>query len=959
MAEGTAVRGSKRPLPVGGGGGDLSATQKEPKKVKHAPEDGEITVLDENRKGPPLWVATGVVRYVRQLNESDASNGCDLVGLFEWRLELNLSCTSVQCCALPTSQRPCLQPESALKRGLRCWLTPVGPLVTQTREFRALQTLEDRLGGGQNFPYHHHQQQQQQHCQRTLLQSLLRPQQIASLPWGHWPQALVSPYFHRWLHQTFDLPQVKAIERSAGFLGAQENVLITGPGHHQQQQQQQQQQQSVQPFTLIQGPPGTGKTHTVKGILNVWHLVSYQRHYASLESALRFLSLRAHEQVEGGDQYEQRDVVERSVDQLLEWVVTDDALDSTNKRSTCAPARDMNVSALPRILVCAPSNAAIDEILERILQEGFQQIKATGGGQSTYRGGGDTNHHVAEVKSRYWPHVVRVGSTDAPISDRARDVFIDSQIDALLHQTVEQHASAVAAVETDLDEASKLVAELRARLVGRWRPNPQTSSPVSTTEESASIRIPRLLAEAIHTRRRHLQRRRRLELVRGSVYGEEGFRIRDVRERLEANFLREATLVFTTLSATGRRNLTRLGLHFPMVLIDEACQASEPATLQPLTLLGGVEHVVMVGDPQQLPATVLSVQAARLRLERSLFERLQQCGVPVTVLAVQYRMHPQIRYFPSQHFYQGELTDAPSVVSTPDECFYHSPLLQPYRVFDVARGKEERGRGPESSSSSSSLSPSDLSTTVGSLFNREEAQVALGLYLLLREEIRRARDARGDPNSVNPPPRYRVGVVTPYRQQRDVMRRLFDHIVTDPEERKTIKIETVDSFQGKQLDVVILSCVRASSSRTEVEGREVVQKGQDGSDGGEDKNSDGPEKEEEEEEEQGEGQDARINNAKSADGGTGTTSIGFVADVRRTNVAITRAKRALWIVANLRTLSEGSDTWRALAADAERRGAVVRDTTLDTILPPEPTKDASTPVISVRAAQIKDAWHNV
>lgn len=40
------------------------------------------------------------------------------------------------------------------------------------------------------------------------------------------------------------------------------------------------------PFVLIQGPPGTGKTHTVKGILNVWHLVHYQRFYESLVSQL-------------------------------------------------------------------------------------------------------------------------------------------------------------------------------------------------------------------------------------------------------------------------------------------------------------------------------------------------------------------------------------------------------------------------------------------------------------------------------------------------------------------------------------------------------------------------------------------------------------------------------------------------------------------------------------------------
>jgi senataxin len=64
---------------------------------------------------------------------------------------------------------------------------------------------------------------------------------------------------------------------------------------------------------------------------------------------------------------------------------------------------------------------------------------------------------------------------------------------------------------------------------------------------------------------------------------------------------------------------------------------------------------VLVGDPQQLPATVLSQKSRALSFDRSLFERLMQAGWPVKVLTVQYRMHPQIRHFPSNHFYHGAL----------------------------------------------------------------------------------------------------------------------------------------------------------------------------------------------------------------------------------------------------------------------------------------------------------------
>lgn len=64
---------------------------------------------------------------------------------------------------------------------------------------------------------------------------------------------------------------------------------------------------------------------------------------------------------------------------------------------------------------------------------------------------------------------------------------------------------------------------------------------------------------------------------------------------------------------------------------------------------------MLVGDPQQLPATVLSKRSKALAFERSLFERLMLAGWPLKMLSVQYRMHPQIRAFPSAHFYQGNL----------------------------------------------------------------------------------------------------------------------------------------------------------------------------------------------------------------------------------------------------------------------------------------------------------------
>lgn len=64
---------------------------------------------------------------------------------------------------------------------------------------------------------------------------------------------------------------------------------------------------------------------------------------------------------------------------------------------------------------------------------------------------------------------------------------------------------------------------------------------------------------------------------------------------------------------------------------------------------------VLVGDPQQLPATVLSQRSKELAFDRSLFQRLQLAGWPTKMLRVQYRMHAHIRQFPSAHFYNNQL----------------------------------------------------------------------------------------------------------------------------------------------------------------------------------------------------------------------------------------------------------------------------------------------------------------
>ncbi|PJA26327.1 MAG: hypothetical protein CO189_11400 [candidate division Zixibacteria bacterium CG_4_9_14_3_um_filter_46_8] len=108
----------------------------------------------------------------------------------------------------------------------------------------------------------------------------------------------------------------------------------------------------------------------------------------------------------------------------------------------------------------------------------------------------------------------------------------------------------------------------------------------------------------------------------------------DVRMGLETHVLNEVHIVMTTLGSAGNRTLEGTE-KFEVVVVDEAAQSVEPATLSALQL--GSRHCVLVGDPQQLPATIFNVSGRNTKYDRSLFQRLEEAGQPVYMLNEQYR----------------------------------------------------------------------------------------------------------------------------------------------------------------------------------------------------------------------------------------------------------------------------------------------------------------------------------
>ena len=295
---------------------------------------------------------------------------------------------------------------------------------------------------------------------------------------------------------------------------------------------------------------------------------------------------------------------------------------------------------------------------------------------------------------------------------------------------------------------------------------------------------------------------------------------RDARQALteaEDRVIARAPVVCATCTGADSRALG--DITFGTVIIDEATQAVDPLAL---CAIGRGARVILAGDPHQLPPTVVDVDAARAGLATTYFERLARKG-GAPMLVTQHRMHADIMRFPSDSKYGGALIAAPAVAAhslddlgvRPDPERGHALWL-----LDTA-GKDWTDRqGGLDASGASGDDHADPST-----WNPEQAERTV-------REVRRLL-ARG----VAAPD---VAVIAAYVAQ---VRRL--RALLAPERAAGLEIATVDGFQGREKEAVIVDLVRS--------------------------NPDGV--------------------------------IGFLADTRRMNVALTRARRFLLVVGDSATLA--------------------------------------------------------
>lgn len=400
----------------------------------------------------------------------------------------------------------------------------------------------------------------------------------------------------------------------------------------------------------------------------------------------------------------------------------------TGKTTTLAEIISQAVDRGERVLACAASNTAVDNLLERM--------------------------------QRLVPYVVRVGHP-ARVFERLRDYTLDGQVEK--------------------DPSSQVIKDLRRELEQLLR--------FAQRESRGDSR----------------GRRQRSEMFAevGRIRGQ----IRSLEKSVVRGVLDRADVICTT--ATIDEELLS-DERFDLVVVDEACQSTEAGMWQAILR---ADRLIIAGDHCQLPPTVLSDEAAAIGMRESLMQRLvERFGEPVyRRLTVQYRMHESIMRFSSDHFYEGSLVADASVRShllsdlegVEKTELTDSPLLW---IDTAGAGHEEQ------------LEPDGQSK-----LNPGEATIIVDL-------VKQLVDA-----GVEGPD---IAIIAPYAAQVRLLRQRLD--------LEGLEIDTVDGFQGREKEVVLLTMVRSNPEGI----------------------------------------------------------IGFLSDRRRSNVAMTRAKRKLIMVGDSATLCQ-------------------------------------------------------
>ncbi|TYI16646.1 hypothetical protein ES332_A08G269100v1 [Gossypium tomentosum] len=298
--------------------------------------------------------------------------------------------------------------------------------------------------------------------------------------------------------------------------------------------------------------------------------------------------------------------------------------------------------------------------------------------------------------------------------------------------------------------------------------------------------------------------------------------------------LDNAYLLFCTASSSSKLHTERTQ-ELDLLVIDEASQLKECESIIPFQL-PGLRQVVLVGDERQLPAMIRSKISGEAEFGRSMFERLVLLGKKKHLFNVQYRMHPAISSFPNKEFYDGLIMDAPIVKHRSHEKdFLHGNMYGAYSFINIAYGKEQFGH-------------------LLSKMNMVEVAVVCSIVGILFKEFNATKQ------------RVSIGVISPYTAQvhaiEEKLKQTYSGCCSSSDSGFSVRVRSVDGFQGGEEDVLIISTVRSN-----------------------------------------------LNGA-----------VGFLSNRQRANVSLTRGRHCLWILGNETTFIKSNSVWTKLVLDAKTRG---------------------------------------
>ncbi|KFB44445.1 AGAP005926-PA-like protein [Anopheles sinensis] len=424
-----------------------------------------------------------------------------------------------------------------------------------------------------------------------------------------------------------------------------------------------------------------------------------------------------------------------------------------------------------KVLICAQSNTAVDVIAKRLMA-----LKRSIDPDDQYK-------------------LLRIGTRDK-VDPKCLPIFFDN----LVKQSLDAECASM--IRSETNNNMRIYSQLQLMMLDK-------KIPLLEQELASNPDVNRSKLDEYYQRRARLNEQLSQTTGKVAMSSEKRYQ-EEIKHR--KRIIDQASIVCTTLGSCTALATYFADDKYDVCIIDEATQCTELCSLLPL--MYGMPKLVLVGDINQLPATVLDRESIKAGFRQSLFSRLQgACGEKrIRTLNVQYRMHPEICRWPNAYFYKRQLKTAPTTLA-------RKPFpLKPYLVVSLSYDQE-------------------LTQVQHEIYNRNEIDFVVGL---LKNVVK------------NCPKETTIACITPYqRHKAELLEQVHQRKL------KQVQVHSIDSVQGKEYDVVIVSLARSNGT-------------------------------------------------------------GFLNSAERINVALTRARYCLVLCGNFSCLRH-QPVWRSVLEDAEKR----------------------------------------